>query len=356
MRYQVTLTGTSPLIVHNGAAGLDTHSPVKREIAKITAKRGTNRTETDELRLIELECVNALYLDSAGRPTFPSAGIRACIERAARKTKQGGSVREGLIVSSVDAFHYDEARYGRTVEELGKSTQFRVPVVVQRARVMRTRAMFELPWSIVATVETLVESVDQTMLESWLETAGCGHPSFRPGLPVHVAGLRRPLPGTGRGAVDGFGRRLLRQRDGRELLRDAGVRVARPQAVCDPRRGAGGRVRVRGRVVQHAAPPFRVGLRVAAGVRTSPCRSCRRRPAWRRPASAQGSVVRIGCADWHRHRLSAGNTRRKRWPTGAGLAGGIARPMTRRCGTARPVDARSACGDIVKCCGSEVQA
>ena len=32
----------------------------------------------------------------------------------------------------------------------------------------------------------------------------------RPGLPVHVAGLRRPLPGMGRGAVDGFGWRLLR--------------------------------------------------------------------------------------------------------------------------------------------------
>ena len=34
----------------------------------------------------------------------------------------------------------------------------------------------------------------------------------------------------------GFGRRLLRQRDGRELLRDAGVRVARPHAVGDARR------------------------------------------------------------------------------------------------------------------------
>ena len=172
MRYRVTLSGTSPLIVHNGAAGLDTHSPVKREIARITAKKGTNRTETDELRLVELECINALYLDAAGRPTFPAAAVRACIERAARKQKQGGSVREGLIVSSVDAFDYDEGRYGRTVEELGRKAQFRVPVVVQRARVMRTRAMFELPWTIRATVETLVESVDRAMLENWLETAG----------------------------------------------------------------------------------------------------------------------------------------------------------------------------------------
>ena len=46
-------------------------------------------------------------------------------------------------------------------------------------------------------------------------------PSFGPGLSVHVAGLRRPLPRVGRGAVDGLGGRLLRQRDGRELLRGA---------------------------------------------------------------------------------------------------------------------------------------
>ena len=74
--------------------------------------------------------------------------------------------------------------------------------------------------------------------------AGLGHPSLGPGLPVHVAGLWRPLPGVGRCGVDGLGGRLLRQRDGRELLRDAGVRAARPQDVGDARRGAGGRVRV----------------------------------------------------------------------------------------------------------------
>ena len=37
-----------------------------------------------------------------------------------------------------------------------------------------------------------------------------GRASLRPGLPVHVAGLRRSLPRRGRGAVDGLGGRLLR--------------------------------------------------------------------------------------------------------------------------------------------------
>ena len=97
MRYKVTLGGISGIIVHNGAAGLDTRSPAKLEISSITKKRGSNRTESDDLRLIELECQNSLYLDDDGRPTLPASALRAALEAAARKTKQGGDVREGLV-------------------------------------------------------------------------------------------------------------------------------------------------------------------------------------------------------------------------------------------------------------------
>ena len=172
MRYQITINGISPIIVHNGAAGLDTRSPAKLEISKITKKRGSNRSEADDLRLIELECQNSLYLDADGKPTVPAAAIRAMIETAARKLKQGPQVREGLIVESVDAFDYNVPRYGKTVEQIGKSAQFTVPVVVQRARVLRTRAMFELPWSITATVDVDDELVDKMQLASWLDIGG----------------------------------------------------------------------------------------------------------------------------------------------------------------------------------------
>ena len=171
MRYRCTLTGVSPIITHNLAAGLDTRSPAKLEIASITKKRGSNRTESDDLRLIELECQNALYLDDGGRPTVPAAAVRAAIETGARKTKQGPNVREGMVVES-NEFHYDTARYGSTVEELGKSAQFTVPVVVQRARILRTRAKFDTPWSIVAVVDVDDELVDGAMLATWLDTAG----------------------------------------------------------------------------------------------------------------------------------------------------------------------------------------
>lgn len=187
MRYRCVLAGVSPLIMHNGAAGLDSRSPAKLEIASIAAKRGGNRTEADELRLVELECINSLYLDADKKPTFPAAAIRTAIEGGAKKTKQGGNVREGLIVESVDAFDYDVKRYGKTAEALGKSAQFTVPVVVQRARILRTRAMFELPWSITCTVDVDDELVDQQMLTSWLDVAGrrVGIGDWRPAKSGH---------------------------------------------------------------------------------------------------------------------------------------------------------------------------
>ena len=173
MRYQITLAGISSIIMHNGAAGLDKRSPAKLEIAHIVgSKKGSNRTEVDDARLMELECQNGLYLDAEGRPTLPAAALRAVIEGAARKSKQGAQVREGLLVESVDSFTYDVERYGKTAEDLGKSAQFTVPVVVQRARLLRTRPKFDTPWGVVATLDTDETLVDKSQLTAWLGIAG----------------------------------------------------------------------------------------------------------------------------------------------------------------------------------------
>ena len=69
-------------------------------------------------------------------------------------------------------FTYDSKRYGTTVEAIGKSAQFTVPVVVQRARILRTRAKFDCPWSIVAVIDADDELVDKQKLTAWLDVAG----------------------------------------------------------------------------------------------------------------------------------------------------------------------------------------
>ena len=70
---------------------------------------------------------------------------------------------------------------GKTVEELGKSLQFTVPVVVQRARILRTRAKFD-EWSMVVTIDADPELVDRQHLQTWLDIAGarCGLGDWRP--------------------------------------------------------------------------------------------------------------------------------------------------------------------------------
>ena len=171
MQYRITVSGVSPIIHHNGAAGLDTRSPVSRQIATIAAKRGGDRTEVDDNQLRELEAQRALWLDESGAPAIPATAIRAAIEAGARKRKQGTQVRGGLMVLST-AFDYDTEKYGTGVEKLGRSTQYTVPVVVKNSRILRTRAKFDEPWSCTFELDVDDEQIDLSQLLEWLDIAG----------------------------------------------------------------------------------------------------------------------------------------------------------------------------------------
>ena len=170
MLFRITVDGVSPLIMHS-SAGIDPLLPINVEKAEITRKRGSNRTAADDARLRELETVGALWLDHSGKPTIPASAIRATIETGARKLKQGPQVREGLIVTDTE-FTYDVGRYGATVEALQQSAQFTIPVVVQRARILRTRAMFDLPWGCTFAIDGDDELVSTEHLGRWLDIAG----------------------------------------------------------------------------------------------------------------------------------------------------------------------------------------
>ncbi|MDE0170987.1 MAG: hypothetical protein OXS29_16015 [bacterium] len=170
MRYRIRVRGLSPIICHNGAAGLDTRSAANVEKAQIARKRGSDRTEADEVRLRELECYTSLYLDERGAPTLPAAAFRANIEAAARKLRQGPQVREGLIVEEVEAFDYDRS-LGTTGPELARNAQFTVGVRVRQSRLLRTRARFD-EWAATFRVDTDPELVDQEQLLVWLDIGG----------------------------------------------------------------------------------------------------------------------------------------------------------------------------------------
>lgn len=170
MEFKVEIKGRTPIIMHNGD-GLDQRTDAAIEKAAITRKRGSNRTEADESRLQELECLTSLWLNGENRPAIPSSAIRACIESAAKKAKQGGQVREGLIVLET-SFTYDVDKYGATLDKLVQTTQYTTGVKAGQGRILRTRAMFDVPWSCNFTVDADDELVDRPQLESWLDIAG----------------------------------------------------------------------------------------------------------------------------------------------------------------------------------------
>ena len=93
------------------------------------------------------------------------------IETAARKTKQGSLVREGLMIESV-TFRYDVDRYGDDVKKLSETAQFVAPVVVGRQRILRTRARFDCPWSVIGIADVDPQQVDKDKLTAWLDTGG----------------------------------------------------------------------------------------------------------------------------------------------------------------------------------------
>ena len=172
MLYDITIRGTSAIIMHNGVTGLDPNNEANIEKATLTRKKGSNRTASDEARIKELETLVSLWLaDDGTTPTIPAGALRSCIETAARKLKQGPQVREGLIVTEVKAFDYDREKYGTALEDLGKNTQFTTGVVVQRSRLLRTRAKFD-EWKCTFTVEGDPELVDKDQLQTWLDIGG----------------------------------------------------------------------------------------------------------------------------------------------------------------------------------------
>ena len=191
MDVKVKIIGETALI-HNSGDGIDQSTAAAREIQEITAKKGSNRTEADENRLRELECQRSIWLDGVGeKPTIPTRAFRTAIETAARRIKQGARVREGLTV--VDAeFIYDTDRYGSTLAELGQTTQFVTGVVVQRSRVLRTRAKFDCPWQATFLLDIDPNLVSEQMLAAWCEIAGqrIGIGDWRPEKSGHYGRFR----------------------------------------------------------------------------------------------------------------------------------------------------------------------
>ena len=172
--YTCVINGVSELIHHCGTQGL-ADSPIKDEIKAITSVTASKRGDEQNKELKRLESLNSLWLNGL-RVWVPTSALRATIENAARKSKDGTRVREGLLVVS-SVFDWDRERYGTdgsdaALRGLAENVAFQTPVVVQRARILRTRAMFGMPWSVTFDVEADNDLVGEKDLSRWLAIAG----------------------------------------------------------------------------------------------------------------------------------------------------------------------------------------
>ena len=116
--------------------------------------------------------------------------IRSNLEQAARKSSQGGLVREGLWVEPEHiAFDYDVS-LGKTAEELAanKDVQFVVPARNKgrgaNTAVMRSRPKFE-HWGCSFVIDVDDDLIEKAHIEKWLEAGGrrVGYGDWRPGSP-----------------------------------------------------------------------------------------------------------------------------------------------------------------------------
>lgn len=178
MRIKLTITGTSPLLVHNIrlANPLD---PIAREMKTISAKR--KKTDEDHELLARLEFEGGLYWTDDIGPYIPGVNVEKALVEGGRITKQGKQVERGLFVSDNEIpLLYSGPRdvKGLWADQSFVST---MAVKVGQSRVMRTRPMFR-QWMLeaVAELDSGLLSVEQ--LQAIADDAGSmvGLGDYRP--------------------------------------------------------------------------------------------------------------------------------------------------------------------------------
>ena len=164
------IEGTTPLLTSDGVEGLNTYSALAARKRELTRKKGTDRGPEVDAEIARIDCERALWLDHNEKPCIPNRAVRAVLEQAARKLKQGPLVREGLTVLET-AFEYDRDKLGTTPKEIAARAQYTVPAVIQRNRVLVTRPRYD-EWSLTFTVETDPELCEVQHIEQWLDIGG----------------------------------------------------------------------------------------------------------------------------------------------------------------------------------------
>lgn len=183
MRIAISLTGTSPLLMHNPRM-VDPQFDLNRQIKVLTAKR--KKTDEDLASIERLEWYGGLYEEN-GVVVQPTSKVRKCIINAAKISKLGKAIERALSFNTLYVpLVYDGPK---VIDAIFAERRFhsRLSVGISGKRVMRVRPQF-FPWGM--TVSGL-----------FVDDAGMNFDDFE--RIIELAGV---VEGIGDNRVNGYGR------------------------------------------------------------------------------------------------------------------------------------------------------
>jgi hypothetical protein len=166
--FRITLEGTGALLMHNARLS-NPLDPAAKAVKKYSSKR--KKTDDDHAELAHLEFIGSLYYERDVGPFVPSDNIWRCLYDAAKKSKNGQRVKEGVFITSdVNPLSY---RGPRDPEALWADENFRhfASAKIGMQRVTRCRPIFR-DWRVEADGILDTNSLDPAELQQIAETAG----------------------------------------------------------------------------------------------------------------------------------------------------------------------------------------
>lgn len=143
-KFRLTLTGASPLLVHNARLS-DPLDPATKALSRLSSKR--KKTEDDHLAMAEAEFMGSLYLDEHVGPYISGDMVTASLYRGAKLNKLGEAVKRGMLITTdINPISYAGPRDPAEMFRSGAFTH-RASVKIGTQRVMRTRPIFR-DWAI----------------------------------------------------------------------------------------------------------------------------------------------------------------------------------------------------------------
>lgn len=164
-RYRIT--GTQPLIMHNGQLA-DPLNPHAKALKKVTSKK--KKVDADHEEMAKIEFLGSLYTDKEGRVVLPWYVVEASLIAGAKRSKEGQLAKSGISVKLSAPLVYEGPKTGQELWDGGGFT-YRAMVRNQMVRVARTRPKFE-DWSAQIEVEYDDTIVEKTNLDKWMVEAG----------------------------------------------------------------------------------------------------------------------------------------------------------------------------------------